>query len=85
MSKMEADVTAEADDFAYGTEGVHLLRFRRANSCQASIVLFLHGGSWRAGTYLEFTSSTKVSHLVEHGYAFATVNYALVPAVTVKE
>ncbi|EGU88570.1 hypothetical protein FOXB_00915 [Fusarium oxysporum f. sp. conglutinans Fo5176] len=48
-------------------------------------MVFVHGGSWKSGTYLDSTGSKKVSHLTSLGYAFASVNYALIPLVTIEE
>jgi acetyl esterase/lipase len=48
-------------------------------------MVFVHGGSWKSGTYLDSTGSKKVSHLTSLGYAFASVNYTLIPLVTIEE
>jgi acetyl esterase/lipase len=85
MSKMNADAPTGGEDLSYGVEASQRLRYWKADSRHAPIVLFIHGGSWRSGTYLDSTGSMKVDHLVSKGYAFATVNYTLVPTVTVEE
>ncbi|KAJ5610527.1 Alpha/Beta hydrolase protein [Penicillium lagena] len=88
MSEMNADQPSGGTDMAYGKANSQILRFWKANpskSSKAPIVLFVHGGSWRSGTYLDSIGSAKVGHLIDKGYAFATVNYTLIPSVTVEE
>lgn len=85
VSEMNANKPTGGIDMAYGNEDTQRLRFWKANSFKASIVVFVHGGSWRSGTYLDSIGSVKVDHLTSKGYAFATVNYTLIPSVTVEE
>ena len=88
MSEMNADQPSGGTDMAYGKANSQILRFWKANpakSSKAPIVLFVHGGSWRSGTYLDSIGSAKVGYLIDKGYAFATVNYTLIPSVTVEE
>ena len=70
---------------SYGPKDSQVLRFWHSQSKKAPLVLFVHGGSWRSGTYLDSIGSEKVDFLVSKGYAFATINYTLFPAVTVGE
>jgi acetyl esterase/lipase len=49
------------------------------------LIIFIHGGSWRSGTYLDSVGTSKITHLTSLGYAFASVNYRLIPAVTIEE
>ncbi|KAK9428017.1 Alpha/Beta hydrolase protein [Lipomyces doorenjongii] len=89
MSEMNRDEPTGGTDMAYGTGDAQRLRFWKAKSqapkSQAPIILFVHGGSWKSGTYLDSIGSAKVIHLTNMGYAFATVNYTLVPSVTVEK
>ncbi|KAF2964043.1 hypothetical protein GQX73_g9531 [Xylaria multiplex] len=90
ISQMHADQPTGGTDMAYGTKSTQRLRFWNAESSKAELakaplILFVHGGSWRVGTYLDSTGSTKVSHLTGNGYAFATVNYTLIPDVIVED
>ncbi|KAE8166686.1 Alpha/Beta hydrolase protein [Aspergillus tamarii] len=85
ISKMNADEPTGGTDMAYGKKDTQHLRFWKATSSKAPIVVFVHGGSWRSGTNLDFIGSAKVDHLISKGYAFATVNYTLIPVVTVEE
>lgn len=85
VSEMKADKPTGGTDIAYGDQDTQRLQFWKAKSHKAPIVLFVHGGSWRSGTHLDSIGSAKVGHLTCKGYAFATVNYSLVPSVTVEE
>jgi acetyl esterase/lipase len=87
MSQMHANVPSGGTDITYGTTDTQRLRLwnPEPSTHKASIIVFVHGGSWRVGTYLDSVGSTKVSHLTKLGYAFATVNYTLFPTVSVAE
>jgi acetyl esterase/lipase len=87
MSQMHTDVPSGGTDMNYGATDSQRLRLWNPTSStsKAPIIVFVHGGSWRVGTYLDSVGSIKVSHLTKLGYAFATVNYTLFPAVSVAE
>ncbi|KAH8196947.1 hypothetical protein TruAng_008874 [Truncatella angustata] len=85
ISEMNADIPTGGTDIAYGDRDSHRIRFWKAKSSRAPLVLFVHGGSWQVGTYLDSVGSAKVGHLISRGYAFATVNYTLIPSVKVEE
>ncbi|KAH8901355.1 alpha/beta-hydrolase [Thozetella sp. PMI_491] len=90
MAEMHADQPSGGTDMAYGNQETQNLRFwppksPNGQSAKAPLVLFVHGGSWRVGTYLDSLGSAKLDHLTAKGYAFATVNYTLIPTVTVEE
>jgi CubicO group peptidase (beta-lactamase class C family)/acetyl esterase/lipase len=61
------------------------LRFQPA-SCgpSAPLVVFIHGGSWSRGDK-DSGPGTKAAFFASNGFAFATVNYRLVPGVAVNE
>lgn len=89
MSEMHADQPTGGTDFVYGEKQNQRLRYWKATlsksgSAKSPLILFVHGGSWRAGTYLDSIGSAKVGHLTGSGYAFASVNYTLIPEVTVE-
>ncbi len=48
-------------------------------------MLFVHGGGWRMGDRENATGKAKVAHYPAEGYAFASVNYRLVPNATVEQ
>lgn len=51
----------------------------------APLVLFVHGGGWKRGSKDNAGSRTLPGHLTAQGYAFASINYRLVPAATVEQ
>jgi acetyl esterase/lipase len=90
LSKMHEDKPTGGTDMSYGDIDTQHLRYWGPKSpttttSKAPLILYVHGGSWRVGTYLDSIGSAKVPHLTSQGYAFATVNYSLVPTVTVEE
>ncbi|KAJ5737753.1 Alpha/beta hydrolase fold-3 [Penicillium malachiteum] len=82
---MNTDEPTGGIDVAYGDEEAQRVCLWTAKSSKAPVIIFVHGGSWRSGTYLDSIGSVKVYHLLKEGYAFATVNYTLIPSVTVEE
>ena len=84
MTAMNEDIPSDGIDFTYGAQSSQRLRFWKAEPTRAPVIIFAHGGSWRAGTYLDFIGSAKVSHFISQGYAFASMDYTLVPAATVE-
>ena len=85
VSEMNADQPLGGADLSYGEGEPHRLRFWGSKSSNAPIIAFVHGGSWRSGTHLDSIGSAKVGHLRARGYAFATINYTLIPSVTVAD
>ncbi|KAL4887546.1 Alpha/Beta hydrolase protein [Aspergillus karnatakaensis] len=86
MADMHADVPTGGTDYTYGEKDTQYLRYWKPSlTSKPPIIIYIHGGSWRAGTYLDSIGSAKVSHLTNQGYAFATVNFSLLPSVTVEE
>jgi acetyl esterase/lipase len=85
IAQMNADRPLGGTEMSYGNQTTQHLRFWKGDSCNAPIVVFVHGGSWRTGTYLDSLGSAKVTHFTSKGYAFATVNYTLIPSVIVEE
>lgn len=85
MAAMNADTPTGGTDIAYGDKESQYLRFWKPESPKSPIVVFVHGGSWCSGTCLDSIGSAKVNHLLRRGYAFASVNFSLIPSVTVEE
>lgn len=85
MAAMQAAAPTGGIDMAYGNEETQRVRLWKPEAEKAPVVVFVHGGSWKAGTYLDSVGSIKIDYLVKQGYAFASVNYTLIPAVTVEE
>lgn len=85
MAAMQAAAPTGGIDMAYGNDRPQRVRLWKPTADKAPIIVFVHGGSWKAGTYLDSVGSIKIDHLVKRVYAFASVNYTLIPAVTVEE
>ncbi|KAJ0413959.1 Alpha/Beta hydrolase protein [Aspergillus carlsbadensis] len=85
MAQMHADIPSGGTDIQYGPTASQRLRLwtPQSSTDKAPIIVYIHGGSWRVGTYLDSIGATKVSHLTNLGYAFATVDYTLFPSVSV--
>jgi arylformamidase len=73
---------------AYGTDPLQQLDFyppqdRKAGG--APLVVFVHGGGWKRGSRMMDRDSLKQRHLTGQGYAFASLDYRLVPAARVED
>lgn len=55
-----------------------------AGDMRPPLVLFIHGGGWSRGDKRHATGA-KAAHFTAKGYAFASLNYRLVPQVTVEQ
>jgi acetyl esterase/lipase len=51
----------------------------------APLVVFVHGGAWTQGNKDNATGGWKAPHYTSLGYAFASINYRLVPQVRVED
>lgn len=51
----------------------------------APLVLFVHGGGWKRGSKDNAASRWLPTHLPQRGYAYAAIDYRLVPTVTVEQ
>ncbi|KAF4943882.1 hypothetical protein FGADI_13098, partial [Fusarium gaditjirri] len=87
LDEMHSDVPQGGADIIYGEREAQRLRLWKpaSSSTKAPVIVYVHGGSWTIGTYLDSTGSKKVSYLNDLGYAFASMNYTLIPEITVKE
>lgn len=71
---------------AYGAESLQQLDFwPAATAAPAPLIVFVHGGGWQRGDKDNATGVDKVAHFTQAGYAFASVNYRLVPAASVEQ
>jgi arylformamidase len=86
--KMDAEMRAlGAIEHSYGSDPLQKLDFYMAEgrSNNAPLIVFVHGGGWKRGDKRNATGAAKIKHYREAGYAFATINYPLVPAATVEQ
>lgn len=83
--RTNARSAAGATEMAYGKDALQKLDFWRAKSGNAPLVIFVHGGGWKRGDKNNATGQSKAPHYLAQGYAFASINYRLVPDATVEE
>lgn len=70
-------------DIPYGSHPMQKLDVFRAKGASRGLLMFIHGGYWRA---LDKSQHTFVARpFVDNGVTVAMINYALCPAVTVEE
>ncbi len=84
----EADKVSGGRDIAYGADPLQHLSFwapTARTDGPAPLILFVHGGGWKRGDRDNATGKAKVEHFPSEGYAFASVNYRLVPDATVEQ
>lgn len=77
-----------ARTITYGSEPQQVLDLWPAagsSRTPAPLVLFVHGGGWKRGNKDNATGRAKPTHFPANGYAFASINYRLVPAATVEQ
>jgi acetyl esterase/lipase len=86
--QVEKDKVSGGRDYAYGADPLqHFTFWTSAADARrpAPLVLFVHGGGWKRGDMENATGKAKVAHYPAEGYAFASVNYRLVPDATVEQ
>lgn len=76
-----------SETIAYGSDPLQTLDIWRAKDAKgpAPLVVFVHGGGWKRGDKDNATGQYKPVHYPAAGYAFASINYRLVPASTVDQ
>ncbi len=73
-----------SEELSYGSEPLQQLDYWKPTTSGVPLVVYVHGGGWKRGDKREATGH-KGSHFVQQGYAFASLNYRLVPAHKVEE
>lgn len=76
-----------SETVAYGGDALQRLDVWRAKGTKAPapLVIFVHGGGWKRGSKDNATGRFKAEHYPAAGYAFASIDYRLVPAATVEQ
>ncbi|TXI10608.1 MAG: alpha/beta hydrolase [Novosphingobium sp.] len=75
-----------AQTFAYGSDPLQVMDFwAPAGAKNVPLVLYVHGGGWKRGSKDTAMGNALPGHLRDQGYAFASINYRLVPAATVEQ
>lgn len=72
-------------ELSYGKDPLQKLDYWRPTTAGSPLVLFVHGGGWKRGDKNNATGEHKPAHYLQQGYAFASINYRLVPAATVEQ
>lgn len=72
---------------SYGPDKLQVLDYWPAQSGnkRAPLIIFVHGGGWKRGTKDNASGSYKAPHYTGEGYAYASINYRLVPDNTVED
>lgn len=71
---------------AYGNDSLQALDLWVPQGARkAPLVLFVHGGGWQRGSKNNATGRALPAHMLAQGYAFASIDYRLVPRNTVEE
>ena len=78
-------VPGPAQSYDYGTDSLQALDYWPASRESAPLIIFIHGGGWKRGDKDNATGQQKVAHYHALGYAFASVNYRLVPDASVEQ
>lgn len=76
-----------SETIAYGSDPLQVLDVWRAKDAKgpAPLIVYVHGGGWKRGSKDNATGRFKPVHYPVQGYAFASINYRLVPAATVEQ
>ena len=70
---------------AYGSDPLQALDLWVPQGKPAPLVLFVHGGGWSRGSKSNAVGRALPGHLLAQGYAFASIDYRLVPSATVEQ
>ena len=73
--------------FSYGADPLQVLDFWPAQGAThpAPLVVFVHGGGWTRGSKDNASGAWKAPHFTGEGYAYAAINYRLVPGAIVED
>jgi arylformamidase len=71
---------------AYGHDSLQALDLWVPQGAKnAPLVLYVHGGGWKRGSKNSAANGPMPAHMLAQGYAFASIDYRLVPRNTVEE
>jgi acetyl esterase/lipase len=76
---------APQQTLAYGSDPLQSLDLWVPEGRPAPLVLFVHGGGWKRGSKSNAVGCAMPGHMLAQGYAFASIDYRLVPAATVEQ
>jgi acetyl esterase/lipase len=79
MGGARMEKTRGGTEYAYGSDAKQKLDFWPAPGAKTPLVIFIHGGGWSIGDKGN-DRSDKAGFYTGKGYAYASLNYRLVPA-----
>lgn len=85
VARAQTGIEPAAEQLRYGKDSLQDMDYWRADKRGAPLVLFVHGGGWKRGDKSNATGRAKIAHYHALGYAFASINYRLVPEATVEQ
>lgn len=80
-----------AQTIAYGSDPLQQLDLWLPKSsvgpaaAKAPLLIYVHGGGWKRGSKDSAASKSAPEHFPAQGYAYASINYRLVPEATVEQ
>jgi len=83
--KRVKSVVRDAIELSYGSNALQKIDYWRPATNGAPLIVFVHGGAWMYGDKRNATGENKIRHYLQQGYAFASVNYRLLPDCTVEQ
>lgn len=78
-------IVRDAIELSYGSNTLQKIDYWRPATNGAPLIIFVHGGAWMYGDKRNATGKNKIRHYLQQGYAFASVNYRLLPDCTVEQ
>ncbi len=82
----QGPATPPTQTLAYGSDSLQALDLWVPEGAKnAPLVLYVHGGGWKRGSKNNATGRAMPAHMMAQGYAFASIDYRLVPRNTVEE
>lgn len=85
-AEARAAAPAPQQTLAYGSDPLQALDlWVPQDAKRAPLVLFVHGGGWKRGSKSNAVGRAMPGHMLAQGYAFASIDYRLVPAATVEQ
>ncbi len=82
--RMQKSSEPGGEEMSYGLDPLQKLDYWKPTTPGVPIVVYVHGGGWKRGDK-RMAAGEKGPHFVQQGYAFASLNYRLVPSCTVEE
>ncbi len=83
--RSQPESEAKPVELSYGKDPLQKLDYWKPPNTGSPLVIFVHGGGWKRGDKKNATGEQKPGHYLQQGYAFASINYRLVPAATVEQ